>query len=1474
MDTAELTTEQVLKRDIPWETYMTTKLITGTCLQLLRRYDKRPDSYRAQLLEEDGPAYVRVFVCILRDIFKEETVEYVLALIDEMLAANPKRARLFHDGYLANEDIYEPFLSNFFIQEKSCKILALIISSRPRSHGKSVNGEESSSKKKLTTIDDVLKGLVEWLSAQLKRPSHPSRTVPTAINCLSTLLKEPVVRSSFVQADGIKLLIPLISPASTQQSIQLLYETCLCVWLLSYFEPATDYLATSSILPRLMDVVKSSTKEKVVRVVVLTFKNFLAKEVFGAQMVDLGLLQIVESLKAQAWSDEDLLDALNQLEEGLRQNIKKLSSFDKYKQEILLGHLDWSPVHKDAVFWRENISSFEENDFQILRVLITILDSSSEPRTLAVACFDLSQFIQCHPAGRIIATDLKAKERIMKLLNHENGEMKNGDHCCVYMWLTDSLRPPYLITLLSQQPFMMKGGCSAGEESSLRRRRDRSKKKLRTNTKVEVRSHEDGFFGSWHQGVVKDCGFRRRCVMYDHIISEDGSHNYVEHVEVSPCVDGVNTDEVSLCNYRGSIRPKPPYFVIGPWDLPYGSCVDVYHMDAWWEGVIFDHNDGGEERAVFFPDLGDEMLAKLATMRATLVWDEATESWHRRGSWLFLQVIEQCEEEWPLPVSVKQIWYDLRERDEFKGIKEWTCTDTGAWKGLVVKTIMENLMVVLDDALPTLAISWQQVVPAIDDHVPRQVESVNEGFIVSQDQILASPCSAPELPRTGEDNPVRNGMIQKAGDVVLYQGVDDSDQPVEPSVDGAIINFNDTDFQEEPRLAITPGTLMLTGSPEEKERSPRVCRTPMDWKLAGPNLIPEAGAFPEAIAMYVTGRDSKYNDSLVERARRHLLYLGWKIEFRIGKGDLFRFRYISPAGKCCQSLIKACMEVSGATDQAGRSAFIDDPGNGFVTNSSPSHLRIKGVEDPNMASGMPKVEEPQENLSAVRRKAKSSPRKRKRESPSISLKEMSYNHSGSDRKVDGGIIVKWHPQDDEDATSSSKKSKAKASRGSIKTHGTRTLRSSKRIKVAGPNLCRNGTIISWLIANKTLLPGTRVYYRGENNRIPIAHGHVTAAGIECDCCTNIFSLRRFGIHAAKTDQRAASNIFLEDGRSLLSCQMDILQEKNEKNNASGREQSGWIKGHNDSVCSVCHYGGELVLCDGCPSSFHLSCIGMSEVPDGDWFCPSCCCRMCKKREAGDTTANCVGNSILICDQCSAKYHFDCVTSKDANISCRFRRRNWFCGKKCEEIYLALYKMIGKITPLGKDNLTWTLLRSLKANDCCDLEAHDIDTVTQIDCKLNFAVDLMHDCFENVNEKSLQGDIIENVIFSRGSELNRLNFQGFYTMILEKDDDLVSVATIRIHGNKVAEVPLVCTRHSYRQMGMCHLLMEELEKTLKELGIYQLVLPSIPDVLGTWTTSFGFIKMTESERLQFLNYTFLDFQDTIMCHKELLKEPTA
>jgi len=248
----------------------------------------------------------------------------------------------------------------------------------------------------------------------------------------------------FITADGTKLLVPLITPASNQQYIQLLYEATLCMWLLSFHDDAVEAFSSGRVLPRLVEVVKSSTKEKVVRVAVMTFRNLSSKGNFAAEMVDLGMPKVVQSLKLQAWNDEDLSQALVVVDAALKDSIRKLSSFDKYKSEVCSGHLDWSPMHKDPVFWRENISKFEENDFQVLRVLITLLDNSQDSKTLAVACHDLAQFIQIHPAGRGIVLDLKAKERVMKHMSSSDPEVAKQALLCVQKILLSAKYASYM----------------------------------------------------------------------------------------------------------------------------------------------------------------------------------------------------------------------------------------------------------------------------------------------------------------------------------------------------------------------------------------------------------------------------------------------------------------------------------------------------------------------------------------------------------------------------------------------------------------------------------------------------------------------------------------------------------------------------------------------------------------------------------------------------------------------------------------------------------------------------------------------------------------------------------------------------------------------------------------------------------------------------------------------------------------------
>lgn len=90
-----------------------------------------------------------------------------------------------------------------------------------------------------------ISNFIDWLIGQLKRPSNPSKSVPSATSVLSVLLKERGSRHLFLRAGGASLLPPLLKSSNNPSNAQLLYELCLCVWQLSFIAQAAEAMGTA-----------------------------------------------------------------------------------------------------------------------------------------------------------------------------------------------------------------------------------------------------------------------------------------------------------------------------------------------------------------------------------------------------------------------------------------------------------------------------------------------------------------------------------------------------------------------------------------------------------------------------------------------------------------------------------------------------------------------------------------------------------------------------------------------------------------------------------------------------------------------------------------------------------------------------------------------------------------------------------------------------------------------------------------------------------------------------------------------------------------------------------------------------------------------------------------------------------------------------------------------------------------------------
>ncbi|KAL3641272.1 hypothetical protein CASFOL_016240 [Castilleja foliolosa] len=414
----------------------------------------------------------------------------------------------------------------------------------------------------------------------------------------------------------------------------------------------------------------------------------------------------------------------------------------------------------------------------------------------------------------------------------------------------------------------------------------------------------------------------------------------------------------------------------------------------------------------------------------------------------------------------------------------------------------------------------------------------------------------------------------------------------------------------------------------------------------------------------------------------------------------------------------------------------------------------------------------------------------------------------------------------------------------------------------------NRNLIAWMVNLGSVPIGGKVKCKkGRDSKI-LLEGKVTKEGICCDCCDKTYGIREFEAHAGGTIGNPFENVYLDSGVSLFQSLEDSWK-KHVKNDNIGFVHVD-VEGDdpNDDTCNVCGDGGDLICCDSCPSTFHLGCLCI-EVPSGDWHCVYCSCKFCgvacgnaSDDDDIDDDDSDSPSELLICRLCEQKFHAHCV---EGTIAEEFDHGNKsFCGKECFEISVQLQALLGVKHEL-EEGFSYTLLRYVVTDDA----SPNGDSKVESNAKLAVTFSVMDECFQPIIDERSGTNIIHNVVYNCGSNIRRLNYEGFYTIVLEKGDEAVAAASIRIHGKQLAEMPFIGTRFMHRRQGMCGRLLTSVEKVLFSLGVDKLVIPAISELNETWTKVFGFVPVEESTRQAMRNMSMIVFPGVDMLQKPIV-----
>ncbi|XP_058125329.1 V-type proton ATPase subunit H isoform X2 [Anopheles ziemanni] len=393
-----------------WSSYMQSQMISQEDYSCVSSLDKDK-----KYLQDNPTQCAKTLLNMLSHVSKDQTIQYILVLIDDLLQEDRSRVQIFHDyANKKKESVWAPFLNLLNRQD------GFIVNMASRVVGKlACWGQEQMPKSDLHFY-------LQWLKDQLTVANN--EYIQSVGRCLQMMLRVDEYRFAFVTVDGISTLISILS---SRVNFQVQYQLVFCLWVLTFNPLLAEKMNKFNVIPILADILSDCAKEKVTRIILAVFRNLIEKpedsqvaKEHCIAMVQCKVMKQLTILEQRRFDDEDITGDVEFLTEKLQNSVQDLSSFDEYATEVKSARLEWSPVHKSAKFWRENAQRLNEKNYELLRILVHLLETSKDPLVLSVASYDIGEYVRHYPRGKHVIEQLGGKQLVMQLLAHEDPNVR------------------------------------------------------------------------------------------------------------------------------------------------------------------------------------------------------------------------------------------------------------------------------------------------------------------------------------------------------------------------------------------------------------------------------------------------------------------------------------------------------------------------------------------------------------------------------------------------------------------------------------------------------------------------------------------------------------------------------------------------------------------------------------------------------------------------------------------------------------------------------------------------------------------------------------------------------------------------------------------------------------------------------------------------------------------------------------------